>query len=270
MQVTSTNELASRLRRLPRGLFAIDGYHGAGKSTVARDVAALLGIQCIHLDEFLVEDQGAFLDFLRYPELSVALRPRPVIVEGVCLLAVLDRLHIKPDTLVYVQGLEPYMTKACQTGPVAAEVLAYHRKFRPAEIADIVYARLAVAKEVPEMDSPRVDVDIAFIQAKTKLSLALAGGGMLTLIIGLAVLLYGVSGQDQTLIKAANIEISASGLGGVIMTTSVVWAFFAYKSRPTYARTRQTSETYDSDARLLERHERESSTETAVGSGKTS
>ena len=118
------------------------------------------------------------------------------------------------------------------------------------------------------MESGRADVDIAFIQAKTKLALALAGGGMLTLLIGLAVLLYGVTGQDQTLIKVGTIELSARGLGGVIMITSVVWAFIAYKARPTYARVHQTSEKYDPDSRLVERHEHESSTQAIVGSGR--
>jgi len=82
------------------------------------------------------------------------------------------------------------------------------------------------------MGSTRADIDIAFIQAKTKLAVALAIGGMLALAVGLTVLLYGVVGQDHTLVKAANFEVSASGLGGVIMTTSVLWAFFSYKCRP--------------------------------------
>jgi len=115
------------------------------------------------------------------------------------------------------------------------------------------------------MERSRADIDIAFINAKIKLCLALAAGGMLALVIGLIVLLYGVTGQDQTLIRAAGIEIHASGLGAVIMTTSVVWAFFAYKSRPGYARQREASEKYDSKARLLERHEIEHSTQIGAG-----
>ncbi|MGF6780302.1 hypothetical protein [Paraburkholderia sp. GAS334] len=115
------------------------------------------------------------------------------------------------------------------------------------------------------MEPSRADIDIAFINAKTKLCLALAAGGMLALVIGLVVLLYGVTGQDQTLISAAGVQIHASGLGAVIMTTSVVWAFFAYKSRPSYTRQREASEKYDSDARLMERHEIEHSTQVGVG-----
>jgi hypothetical protein len=48
------------------------------------------------------------------------------------------------------------------------------------------------------------------------------------------------------------------------MVTSVVWAFFAYKSRPTYSRIHQTSEKYDVKSRLLERQDHDSATEAAI------
>jgi hypothetical protein len=88
---------------------------------------------------------------------------------------------------------------------------------------------------------------------------------MLTLVIGLAVLLYGVTGTDQAVVKAPHIEVSASGLGGVIMVTSAIWAFFAYKTRPIYSRVREVEEKYDTDSQLLERNERENLTAATVG-----
>ncbi len=265
--ISSLSELVGLLQKWPSGLFTIDGYHGAGKSTIACDVASHLGIPLIHLDNYVLPGKGGFLEFIRYPELSAALHSRPIILEGVCLLAVVKRLGITPDVHIYIQSCSPNTATLRGMGPLAAEVLAYHQEFKPADNAEILYVRSENTKEVPLMKQDSFAVDIAFIQAKTKLALTLAGGGMLTLMIGLAVLLYGVTGQDQTLIKAAAIEISASGVGGVIMITSVIWAFFAYKTRPTYARRRQTSEKYDSESRLLERHEHESSTQQTVGHG---
>jgi hypothetical protein len=263
--VTSVSELAAQLEKWPAGLFGIDGYQGAGKSTLAQEIAARLRVPALHLDDFLVVGEGGFVNFIRYDELAIALRARPLVVEGVCLLAVTNRLGITPDVLVYVQCHKPAPDAPRGTGPLAAEVAAYHRDLRPADTADILYVNTTIYQEVGAMDSARTDVDIAFIQAKTKLALFLASGGMLTLMVGLAVLLYGVTGQDQTLIKAGTMEVSASGLGGVIMITSAVWAFFSYKARPTYARVRQMSEEYDSEARLVRRHEHESSTQAAVG-----
>ncbi len=255
------------LQKWPSGFFAIDGYHGAGKSTIAYDLATYLDIPSLHLDDYLLPGKGGFLEFIRYPELSTALQPRPIILEGVCLLAVVKRLGITPDVHIYIQCSSPNATTPRGMGPLATEVFAYHQEFEPADNADVLYIRTEHTKEGTLMGQDSFAVDIAFIQAKTKLALALAAGGMLTLMIGLAVLLYGVTGQDQTLIKAAAIEISASGVGGVIMVTSVIWAFFAYKARPTYARRRQMSEKYDSESRLWERHEHESSTQQAVGHG---
>jgi hypothetical protein len=264
-KITSVTELAKWLRKCPEGLFAIDGYHGVGKSTTAKSLASHLRIPLIHLDDFLLPNNGGFLEYLRYAELTIALQRRPAIVEGVCLLAVAKRLGIKPDVHVYVEGGKPDSQSRRGTGPLAVEVLAYHHEYKPVDTADILYCGIVNNKEVALMEDESFAVDIAFIQAKTKLALALAAGGMLTLLIGLAVLLYGVTGQDQTVLKAATIEISASGLGGVIMVTSVIWAFFAYKARPTYARRRQMSEKYDSESRLLERHEHESSTQILAG-----
>jgi hypothetical protein len=141
----------------------------------------------------------------------------------------------------------------------------YHRKYCPIDVADLVCTPFEHAQESSFINATRSsDIDIAFIKAKTQLSVALAVGGMLTLVIGLVVLLYGVTGQDHTLVKAANIEVSAGGLGGVIMTTSVLWAFFSYKSRPIYAQIRRSSETYGSDGTILERHQYISTTQEIV------
>jgi hypothetical protein len=264
MKVTSITQLLSCLTLPSEGLLAIDGFYGVGKSTVARELATQLGVRAIHLDDYLMRNRGNFVDFLRYSELEQALSHRPLIVEGVCLLAVLDRFNAKPDTLIYVESLESNRIKAGRSSPFAAEVLDYYHRWKPSRVADIIYARHASTKSVIPMESGKADIDVAFIQAKTKIALALAGGGIITLLIGLAVLMYGVTGQDHTLLKGASVEISASGIGGVIMVTSVVWAFFAYKSRPTYSRIHQASEKYDAESRLLERHEHDSSTERAT------
>ncbi len=79
------------------------------------------------------------------------------------------------------------------------------------------------------------EVDIVFIQAKTRLAITLACGGMLSLIVGLLVLLFGASTSDKAIFSVATIEVSASGIGAVIMATSVMWAYIAYKVRPTYS-----------------------------------
>lgn len=116
------------------------------------------------------------------------------------------------------------------------------------------------------MDQTRASVDIAYINAKTRVAIVLATGGMLTLLIGLTLLFFGVTSQDKTLMKLLGVEVSAGGLGGVIMTTSVMWAFFAYKTCPSYAHSSRVEEKFNPGPELLERLHFESSTQLLVES----
>lgn len=257
-------ELVDKLKASSESLFAIDGYQGTGKTALAANISATLAIPCVHLDDFLIRNRGGFLDFLRYSELYAALCQRPLIVEGVCVLAVLHELGIVPDKLVYVQSREPSALTPRGCGLLAAEVQAYHRRFEPAAIADVLYMGFAITQKAESMDPGRHEIDIAFINAKTRLCIALIAGGMLALVVGLIVLLYGTARQDEAVISAGGIEIHATGIGAVIMTTSIVWAFFAYKSRPIYSRKREASEIRDPNTGRTEWIERESSTQLGV------
>ena len=71
------------------------------------------------------------------------------------------------------------------------------------------------------------EVDIAFINAKARIAIVLAIGGMLSLVVGLFVLLFGTSAQNSAVFKFSSMEINASGIGAVIMATSVMWAYLA-------------------------------------------
>jgi hypothetical protein len=261
MMIRSLGDLVHQIRDLTRPLVGVDGYHGVGKSTLARTISTLLEIRCVHLDAFVNANEGSFVQSLRFRELSDVLCERPLIVEGVCLLDVLERLHVKPDLLIYVEGVEPDPRTRRGSGLLAREVREYHKKRRPFDSADVVYT---LSNGGDPVNPTRIDVEVAFIQAQTKLAMVLAVGGMLSLLVGLSVLLFGVTGQDHTLLKAAAFEVSASGRGGIIMTTSVMWAVFAYKCRPMFSQRSGFSEDYDSKGRIVGRRERSSSTQLTV------
>jgi hypothetical protein len=260
-KVGSFRELASLIVTVPEGLVAIDGYLGVGKSTLATEIADLLGMRCVHLDDFLLPGRQEFVRFLHWPELARALANRPVLVEGVCLLEVLGRLDVRADMLVYVDSPNPEKRTATKRTPLSQEVISYHKRFRPIDVADVIYSRLGSVRSEQPMSDDEARIDIAFIQAKTRLSITLAIGGMLALLVGLIVLLHGVTGQDQALITLASVRISASGIGGVIMITSAFWAFAAYQARPIYSRTRHSSQKYGAEQRLLDHEDSWSSTE---------
>lgn len=86
-------------------VFAIDGTDGCGKSTLAVDLSRQLGWKVLHLDDFLEKDKGSYVEHLRHAELREAVRDatRPLIIEGVCMLAVARASTLFPDFVVYVK-----------------------------------------------------------------------------------------------------------------------------------------------------------------------
>lgn len=259
--VHELGDLRESLSRRSAKVIGIDGYQGAGKTTVASFLSKKLGFYCVHLDDFYVPGTGDYIESLDYMSLRTATERRPLLLEGVCLQVTLNNLSISPDVLVYVFSPEPRDDHPRGTGGLAQEVREYHRAYDPMRSAGIVYVASDVPKEAYQMLSDRAQIDIAYIKAKTLFSIVIAIGGMLALLVGLAVIIFGATGNDETLIKILGLEVSAKGLGAVIMVTSILWAFIAYQSRPQYAHSHESSETFGKGSKLIGRFERESSTQ---------
>ena len=107
----------------------------------------------------------------------------------------------------------------------------------------------------PNASQRQPEVDIAFINAKTRLAITLAIGGMLSLVIGMVVILFGASSPDTASFQIGGLEVSATGIGAVIMATSVMWAFFAYKIRPTYSSSHRVTHKVSQDGSEEFHHE---------------
>lgn len=130
-------------------LIAIDGRPYAGKSNLARFLAWRFGVPAIHTDLFLKPGQGK-VDY-RYRNLDCVLRSRlgrespvPVIVEGVAVLRLLNRLSLQPDYLVHISGLQQ---ADCSGGAnLEADLDAYELEFSPKERAN----------RIIEIDPPRL------------------------------------------------------------------------------------------------------------------
>lgn len=122
-------------------LIAIDGRPLGGKSTLARFLAWQLGVPAIHTDLFMKEGQGRS-DY-RYEELERAIQsrlgkrsPAPVIVEGVAVLRLLQRLDLQPDFLVHVASSE--QAKRAEQEEFDADLDAYEEEFSPKSRADCI------------------------------------------------------------------------------------------------------------------------------------
>lgn len=128
-------QLAPRLKGLPGHLVAIDGRMGAGKSTLGRFLAWYFNVTLVETDPFLLGD-GTLRRHVDEINRIVASRldrehPRPVIVEGVAVLELVEQLGRTAHGLVYVENTD---------NPIAPSeaVLEYERRFEPVQKAAFI------------------------------------------------------------------------------------------------------------------------------------
>ena len=124
------------LRGLPGKIISIDGRDGVGKTTLGRYLAWHFNVSLIESDLFLIPAQDYFIhlddQINRIIERRMTL-PRPVIVEGVSILQLLQRIHRTPDFAIYVTG------SPRPSNPSMRHLLeAYESAYTPTAIADIV------------------------------------------------------------------------------------------------------------------------------------
>lgn len=101
-EVTSLDELVRLLSGVNR--IGIDGTHGVRKSSVADFLGRELELPVVHTDDFLEENQGGYVEFLQYDVLGTKLGSvEKFVVEGVCLLHVLERIRVSVDAVVYIK-----------------------------------------------------------------------------------------------------------------------------------------------------------------------
>lgn len=111
MTITSLEELLAQINNLlakdGRVCIGVDGLDGIGKSTLARVMAKRLGGSVISLDDHLNKKQDRYVQHIRCNEVNAAIAASasPVLIEGVCLLAVAQRCDVDVDVLVYVRRL---------------------------------------------------------------------------------------------------------------------------------------------------------------------
>jgi len=142
-------------------LIAVDGFSGAGKTTLVERISAALNGTAIHLDCFIDDTttESDYLAQLRQAEIGTALQaaaPGVIVVDGICVLDVLDTLGHTPDTLLYVQrlsrqeiwndgiDLEDFVTDPSSLDPsnwLAKQQFSCHVRRQPHLRADVTFLR---------------------------------------------------------------------------------------------------------------------------------
>src|SRR5262249_13706716 len=133
-------------RRLAIG---IDGRMGAGKSTLARYLAWQLGMPVLETDMWRrsgVIPSARHLAQIEQLAKHRSERGRPLIIEGISLLALSDRIGLEIDYLVWVKNSEadprdddadPDLERL--RSPIRAEVERYISEYRPHERANYIF-----------------------------------------------------------------------------------------------------------------------------------
>ena len=110
--INTENELIIALKNSPletKSIISIDGVDGVGKTTLSTKIAKELRLSNIELDDFVQENQGGFIDYIDYDRLlDRIISNKPVVVEGICILQILNRIQIKPGMSVYIKVVDKY------------------------------------------------------------------------------------------------------------------------------------------------------------------
>lgn len=158
-------ELAGVVSVLSDPLVAIDGVDGSGKTTLAKRLSATSGWNRVDLDDHLEGDRRPFVEQIRFDALEKAIEPRPIIVSGIHMLEVLNRVGVRPDFLIYVIRMSdtgipadldlierdtnpelsvgqpmPPVLGGIVPGKVTCGLWAYMPRWRPVTAADVVFA----------------------------------------------------------------------------------------------------------------------------------
>ena len=111
--INNTNALSSKIKclieNIPSLVIGIDGIKGAGKTYIANQLCLNINISYIGLDSYVSKnDKSSFRECFNYGKLerdinAILIRQKSIIVEGILLLEVLEKIRIKPSLLVYVE-----------------------------------------------------------------------------------------------------------------------------------------------------------------------
>jgi adenylate kinase family enzyme len=92
-------------------LISVDGFSGSGKSFLSKKIVEINNYTYIDIDgDYLKTNDGRFINFIKYEKLKADIfelvsNGKKVVIDGICILKVLDRIGFKPDIKVYVKRI---------------------------------------------------------------------------------------------------------------------------------------------------------------------
>lgn len=138
------DELVDRLDPILRDfqpkIVAIDGKNGAGKSTLGRFLSWRFNSTLIETDLFKDEGWDYRTDELkRIVNYRVRFKKLPLIVEGIAILDILNRIEAAPDFHICVENIHPSDSMYDRSNPFFADrYSAYEKRHSPKKNADYI------------------------------------------------------------------------------------------------------------------------------------
>jgi len=164
-------------------LIAIDGNQGVGKTELANTITTEFSYVGIDLDDFLFEEKGGYVDFIQYDNLTDSIQANKngkIVISGVCVIQVLERIGIVPDLHIYIKLLykdgfwndgfmlfnpdmtadqkiyeihesrrkfwavegQPYTPESSKAMGLKEDIIRYHYSYKPHEKADLIFNRI--------------------------------------------------------------------------------------------------------------------------------
>jgi hypothetical protein len=104
--VSELDALVADLRFRKPSCVGLDGVDGVGKSETSSSIASSLGLPVICLDDYVEKNRGGYVAYIDYAALAAKITgTQKFLMEGVCLLAVVQRLGIHLDCLIYIKRM---------------------------------------------------------------------------------------------------------------------------------------------------------------------
>ena len=131
-----TTKLDAVLKNLPPVIIGIDGKNGAGKSTLGRYLAWNYNITLLETDLFRLSANGKLEYKVKCLNSIIKYRlnrDRPIVVEGVALQSLFQKLNFKPNFIIYI------VNEAYDRDDWLTSILEeYERVCRPQENSNLV------------------------------------------------------------------------------------------------------------------------------------
>ena len=127
----------ARLNGWRRFLVVLDGFDGAGKTTLGRYLAWQLGMPLVETDMFLIRGAGVLTyrqeDLQRLIDSRLG-NDRPAIMEGIRALHIVRTLGLKADYVIWVDQAERTPSQALQQS-----IADYVSEYKPVQSADFTF-----------------------------------------------------------------------------------------------------------------------------------